>query len=110
MGMKKKEVRRKFNEIVAFSKIEKFIDTPGERDSSGCMSTFAFAVAVSHLEPDILIVDEVLAVGDADFQKKCLSKMREVSQPMEEQYFLLATACRRLITFATGRFGLITVQ
>ncbi len=79
LGMKKEEVRRKFNEIVSFSGIEKFIDTPVKRYSSGMYVRLAFAVA-AHLEPDILIVDEVLAVGDADFQKKCLSKMREVSQ------------------------------
>ncbi len=79
LGMKKEEIRRKFNEIVAFSGIEKFIDTPVKRYSSGMYVRLAFAVA-AHLEPDILIVDEVLAVGDADFQKKCLSKMREVSE------------------------------
>ena len=79
LGMKKEEIRRKFDEIVAFSGIEKFIDTPVKRYSSGMYVRLAFAVA-AHLEPDILIVDEVLAVGDADFQKKCLSKMREVSQ------------------------------
>ncbi len=79
LGMKKEEVRRKFNEIVSFSGIEKFLDTPVKRYSSGMYVRLAFAVA-AHLEPDILIVDEVLAVGDADFQKKCLSKMREVSQ------------------------------
>ncbi len=79
LGMKREEIRRKFDEIVAFSGIEKFIDTPVKRYSSGMYVRLAFAVA-AHLEPDILIVDEVLAVGDADFQKKCLSKMREVSQ------------------------------
>lgn len=70
---------KKFDEIVAFSGIEKFIDTPVKRYSSGMYVRLAFAVA-AHLEPDILIVDEVLAVGDADFQKKCLGKMRQVSQ------------------------------
>lgn len=79
LGMNKEEVRRKFDEIVSFSGVEKFIDTPVKRYSSGMYVRLAFAVA-AHLEPDILIVDEVLAVGDADFQKKCLSKMREVSQ------------------------------
>ncbi|MBK0401909.1 ABC transporter ATP-binding protein [Adhaeribacter sp. BT258] len=79
LGMSKAEVRSKFDEIVAFSGVEKFIDTPVKRYSSGMYVRLAFAVA-AHLEPDILIVDEVLAVGDADFQKKCLGKMREVSQ------------------------------
>jgi lipopolysaccharide transport system ATP-binding protein len=79
LGMKKQEIKNKFDEIVAFSGIEKFIDTPVKRYSSGMYVRLAFAVA-AHLEPDILIVDEVLAVGDAEFQKKCLGKMREVSQ------------------------------
>lgn len=79
LGMKKQEIKNKFDEIVAFSGIEKFIDTPVKRYSSGMYVRLAFAVA-AHLEPDILIVDEVLAVGDADFQKKSLGKMREVSQ------------------------------
>ncbi|GAB2531220.1 ABC transporter ATP-binding protein [Rufibacter soli] len=79
LGMSKQEIRRKFDEIVAFSGVEQFIDTPVKRYSSGMYVRLAFAVA-AHLEPDILIVDEVLAVGDADFQKKCLGKMREVSQ------------------------------
>ena len=79
LGMTKAEVRARFDEIVDFSGIEKFIDTPVKRYSSGMYVRLAFAVA-AHLEPDILILDEVLAVGDADFQKKCLGKMREVSQ------------------------------
>ncbi|GAA4303396.1 ABC transporter ATP-binding protein [Nibribacter koreensis] len=79
LGMSKSEIRSKFDEIVAFSGVEEFIDTPVKRYSSGMYVRLAFAVA-AHLEPDILIVDEVLAVGDADFQKKCLGKMREVSQ------------------------------
>lgn len=79
LGMSKSEIRSKFDEIVAFSGVEKFIDTPVKRYSSGMYVRLAFAVA-AHLEPDILIVDEVLAVGDADFQKKCLGKMRDVSQ------------------------------
>ena len=78
LGMNKEEVRRKFDEIVAFSGIEKFIDTPVKRYSSGMYVRLAFSVA-AHLEPDILIVDEVLAVGDAEFQKKCMGKMRTVS-------------------------------
>ncbi len=78
LGMSKSEIRSKFDQIVDFSGIEQFIDTPVKRYSSGMYVRLAFAVA-AHLEPDILIVDEVLAVGDADFQKKCLGKMREVT-------------------------------
>ena len=78
LGMKKAEIESKFDEIVDFSGIEKFIDTPVKRYSSGMYVRLAFAVA-AHLEPDILIVDEVLAVGDAEFQKKCMGKMKDVS-------------------------------
>lgn len=78
LGMHKAEIRRKFDEIVAFAEIEKFLDTPVKHYSSGMYVRLAFAVA-AHLEPDILIVDEVLAVGDAQFQKKCLGKMKDVS-------------------------------
>ena len=77
-GMSKEEVRRKFDEIVDFADIEQFIDTPVKRYSSGMYVRLAFAVA-AHLEPEILIVDEVLAVGDAEFQKKCLGKMGDVA-------------------------------
>jgi lipopolysaccharide transport system ATP-binding protein len=77
--MTKKEIDRKFDEIVAFSEIEKFIDTPVKRYSSGMYVRLAFAVA-AHLEPEILVVDEVLAVGDAAFQEKCLGKMDAVSK------------------------------
>ena len=79
LGMRREEVRRKFDEIVAFSGVEDFIDTPVKRYSSGMYVRLAFAVA-AHLEPEILIVDEVLAVGDASFQQKCLGKMEEVSR------------------------------
>jgi lipopolysaccharide transport system ATP-binding protein len=78
LGMSKAEINRKFDEIVAFSEIEKFLDTPVKRYSSGMYVRLAFAVA-AHLEPEILILDEVLAVGDAAFQKKCLGKMQTVS-------------------------------
>ena len=78
LGMSKAEIRRKFDEIVAFSEVEKFLDTPVKRYSSGMYVRLAFAVA-AHLEPEILIVDEVLAVGDVQFQKKCLGKMHDVS-------------------------------
>ena len=79
LGMKKAEIDRKFDEIVDFSGVEKFIDTPVKRYSSGMYVRLAFAVA-AHLEPEILIVDEVLAVGDAGFQKKCLGKMEDVAK------------------------------
>ena len=78
LGMSRGEIRRKFDEIVDFSGVEKFIDTPVKRYSSGMQVRLAFSVA-AHLEPDILVVDEVLAVGDAEFQKKCLGKLGEVS-------------------------------
>ena len=74
---KKTEIDAKFDEIVAFAEIEKFIDTPVKRYSSGMYVRLAFAVA-AHMEPQILIVDEVLAVGDSRFQKKCLNKMQDV--------------------------------
>lgn len=79
LGMTRAEVKKKFDEIVAFSEIEKFLDTPVKRYSSGMYVRLAFAVA-AHLEPEILLVDEVLAVGDAEFQKKCLGKMGEVAK------------------------------
>jgi lipopolysaccharide transport system ATP-binding protein len=79
LGMTRAEIKRKFEEIVAFAEVEKFLDTPVKRYSSGMYVRLAFAVA-AHLEPEILIVDEVLAVGDAEFQKKCLGKMRDVAR------------------------------
>jgi lipopolysaccharide transport system ATP-binding protein len=78
LGMTRAEIRRKFDAIVAFAEVERFLDTPVKRYSSGMYVRLAFAVA-AHLEPEILIIDEVLAVGDAAFQKKCLGKMREVA-------------------------------
>jgi homopolymeric O-antigen transport system ATP-binding protein len=79
LGMSKKEIARKFDEIVAFAELEKFIDTPVKHYSSGMYVRLAFAVA-AHLEPEILLVDEVLAVGDINFQKKCLGKMGDVAR------------------------------
>jgi lipopolysaccharide transport system ATP-binding protein len=79
LGMSKLEINRKFDEIIAFAEIEKFLDTPVKRYSSGMYVRLAFAVA-AHLEPEVLIVDEVLAVGDSQFQKKCLGKMGEISE------------------------------
>ncbi|MFO0752922.1 MAG: ABC transporter ATP-binding protein [Thermodesulfovibrionales bacterium] len=79
LGMRRTEIERKFDEIVSFAEVEKFIDTPVKHYSSGMYLRLAFAVA-AHLEPEILIVDEVLAVGDTNFQKKCLNKMHDVGQ------------------------------
>ncbi len=79
LGMHRSEIRTKFDEIVAFAEVEKFLDTPVKRYSSGMYVRLAFAVA-AHLEPEILIVDEVLAVGDAEFQRKCLGKMQDVAK------------------------------
>src|SRR6202043_2727927 len=78
LGMTRAEIKKKFDEIVAFAEIEKFLDTPVKRYSSGMYVRLAFAVA-AHLDPEILLIDEVLAVGDAEFQKKCLGKMEDVA-------------------------------
>ena len=88
--MSKAEIKRKFDEIVAFAEVEKFLDTPVKRYSSGMYVRLAFAVA-AHLEPEILIVDEVLAVGDAQFQKKCLGKMEEVGKDGRQYYLSVTT-------------------
>jgi len=77
--MTRVEIKRKFDEIVAFAEVEKYLDTPVKRYSSGMYVRLAFAVA-AHLEPEILVVDEVLAVGDVQFQKKCLGKMDEIGK------------------------------
>jgi lipopolysaccharide transport system ATP-binding protein len=79
LGMTRAEIKRKFDEIVAFAEVEKFLDTPVKHYSSGMYVRLAFAVA-THLEPEILVIDEVLAVGDAEFQKKCLGKMEDVAK------------------------------
>src|SRR5437588_5265809 len=89
LGMTKAEIKSKFDEIVAFAETEKFLDTPVKRYSSGMYVRLAFAVA-AHLEPEILVIDEVLAVGDAEFQKKCLGKMESVSR-REGRTVLLVT-------------------
>ena len=100
LGMTRTEVRRKFDEIVDFAGVEKFLDTPVKRYSSGMYVRLAFAVA-AHLEPEILIVDEVLAVGDAEFQKKCLGKMEEVSKEgrtllfVSHQMAMISKLCQR---------------
>jgi len=108
LGMKKKEINRRFDEIVSFAEMEKFIDTPVKRYSSGMHMRLAFAVA-AHLEPDILLVDEVLAVGDAGFQKKCLGKMGEVASEgrtvlfVSHQMFAVRTLCERVVWLEGGR-------
>ncbi|MBI4188158.1 MAG: ATP-binding cassette domain-containing protein [Chloroflexi bacterium] len=108
LGMKKKEIDRKFTEIVDFSGVEKFIDTPLKRYSSGMQVRLAFAVA-AHLEPEILIVDEVLAVGDAEFQKKSIGKMNEVARGGRTVLFVshnmlsLQNLCNRGILLESGR-------
>ena len=96
LGMSRAEIRKKFDEIVAFAEVERFLDTPVKRYSSGMYVRLAFAVA-AHLEPEILIVDEVLAVGDAEFQKKCLGKMNEVSD-----------RDGRTVLFVTHNMGIVT--
>jgi homopolymeric O-antigen transport system ATP-binding protein len=107
LGMSKTEIKRKFDEIVAFAEVEKFLDTPVKRYSSGMYVRLAFAVA-AHLEPEILIVDEVLAVGDAQFQKKCLGKMGEVSKAGRTVLFVshnmvaIQSLCRRAIWLDAG--------
>jgi len=101
LGMRRAEITRKFDEIVAFAEVERFIDTPVKRYSSGMYMRLAFAVA-AHLEPEILIVDEVLAVGDAQFQKKCLGKMGAVARGGRTVLFVShnMAAVRRLCTRA----------
>lgn len=107
LGMRKKEIDRKFDEIVDFSGVEKFLDTPIKRYSSGMQVRLAFAVA-AHLEPEILIVDEVLAVGDAEFQKKCLGKMQDVAQGgrtvlfVSHQMEAMRRLCKRLVVMSSG--------
>ncbi|MCD6064164.1 MAG: Polysaccharide transporter, ATP-binding protein, partial [Flavipsychrobacter sp.] len=108
LGMTKKEIASKFDEIVDFSGIAKYIDTPVKRYSSGMYVRLAFAVA-AHLEPEILIVDEVLAVGDADFQKKCLGKMKDVAEHGRTVLFVshnmgaIKNLCSKSILMTNGR-------
>jgi len=111
LGMRRPEIRAKFDEIVAFSEVEKFLDTPVKRYSSGMYVRLAFAVA-AHLEPEILIVDEVLAVGDAQFQKKCLGKMQDVARGgrtvlfVSHQMSAIQNLCSRAIFFRSGTVAL----
>ena len=103
LGMSRQEIKRKFDEIVAFAEVEKFLDTPVKRYSSGMYVRLAFAVA-AHLEPEILVVDEVLAVGDAEFQKKCLRKIEDVAG-LAELSCLLATMSVQLPRYAQRLSG-----
>lgn len=109
LGMSRSEIRSKFDEIVDFSGVEKFLDTPVKRYSSGMYVRLAFAVA-AHLEPEILIVDEVLAVGDAEFQKKCLGKMEDVSKGegrtvlfVSHNMAAISSLCNNAILLAQGQ-------
>ena len=109
MGMSRAEIRRKFDEIVSFSGVEKFLDTPVKRYSSGMYVRLAFSVA-AHLEPEILVVDEVLAVGDAEFQKKCLGKMQDVSNSegrtvlfVSHNLMALSSLCNKGIYLKNGQ-------
>ena len=108
LGMTRAEIKRKFDEIVSFSGVEKFIDTPVKRFSSGMYVRLAFAVA-AHLEPEILVVDEVLAVGDAEFQKKCLDKMDAVGHTGRTILFVshnmqaITRLCNRCILIESGK-------
>jgi lipopolysaccharide transport system ATP-binding protein len=108
LGMPRIEIERKFDEIVAFSEVEKFIDTPIKHYSSGMQMRLAFAVA-AHLEPEILIVDEVLAVGDAEFQKKCMGKIGDVASQGRTVLFVshnigaVSSLCNRAVYLVEGR-------
>src|SRR5213594_1123653 len=107
LGMRREEIKRKFDEIVAFAEIEKFLDTPVKRYSSGMYVRLAFAVA-AHLEPEILLVDEVLAVGDINFQKKCLGKMGDVARAgrtvvlVSHQLNQIRRLCHRVVWIDEG--------
>src|SRR5579863_9021134 len=109
LGMSKSEIESKFDEIVAFSEVEKFLDTPVKRYSSGMYVRLAFAVA-AHLDPDILILDEVLAVGDSQFQKKCLGKMEDVAASqgrtvlfVSHNMGMIARLCKHSLLLEGGR-------
>jgi lipopolysaccharide transport system ATP-binding protein len=113
LGMRRAEIKRKYDEIVAFAEVEKFIDTPVRRYSSGMYVRLAFAVA-AHLEPDILVVDEVLAVGDSSFQKKCIEKMESISRSgctillVSHQMAPIRKLCKRVIVLQKGQLALDT--
>jgi len=110
LGMSRKEIKSKFDEIVTFAEVEKFLDTPVKRYSSGMYVRLAFSVA-AHLEPEILVVDEVLAVGDVEFQKKCLGKMGEVSKEGRTILFVshnmaaIASLCNKTMLMERGQIS-----
>lgn len=111
MGMTRREIRSKFDEIVAFSGVEKFIDTPVKRYSSGMTVRLGFAVA-AHLDPEILVVDEVLAVGDAEFQNKCLGKMEDISRSQGRTILFVShnmaaveRLCKKAVVLENGMIG-----
>jgi lipopolysaccharide transport system ATP-binding protein len=110
LGMRSNEIRRKFDEIVAFADVERFLDTPVKHYSSGMYMRLAFSVA-AHLDPEILVVDEVLAVGDAQFQKKCLGKMKEVGEEGRTILFVshsmptIASLCTQCVLLEHGRIS-----
>ena len=111
LGMSRAEIKRKFDEIVAFAEVDRFLDTPVKRFSSGMYVRLAFAVA-AHLEPEILVIDEVLAVGDVEFQKKCLGKMGELSHQqartvlfVSHNQYLIQSLCHRCILLSQGQLG-----
>src|SRR5438445_5352997 len=112
LGMQRREIERRFDEIVAFSEIERFLETPVKHYSGGMYTRLAFAVA-AHLEPEILLVDEVLAVGDAAFQKKCLGKMGDVAGQGRTVIFVshnmgaVASLCQTGLVLDAGRIGFV---
>ena len=113
LGMRRKEIIEKFDQIVKFADIEKFIDTPVKYYSSGMYVRLAFSVA-AHMEPDILLVDEVLAVGDAEFQKKCLGKMEDVTKEKDRTILFVShnmgairSLCKRVILIEKGQISMI---
>jgi len=112
LGMTRREIKRKFDEIVAFAEVDKYLDTPVKRYSSGMYVRLAFAVA-AHLEPEILLVDEVLAVGDAQFQKKCLGKMGDVAKEGRTVLFVshnmgaIQMLCQKSMLLKNGKLVMI---
>jgi lipopolysaccharide transport system ATP-binding protein len=108
LGMTRREIATRFDEIVSFAEVEQFLDLPVKRYSSGMYTRLAFAVA-AHLEPEILVIDEVLAVGDAEFQKKCMKKMGDVANEGRTVLFVshnmgaIQTVCRRVVLLANGK-------
>jgi lipopolysaccharide transport system ATP-binding protein len=108
LGMKVREIKRKFDEIVAFSEIERFLETPVKHYSSGMYLRLAFSVA-AHFEPEVLLMDEIIAVGDISFQEKCFAKMRAVSQEGRTIFLVshnldsIRNLCQRVFLLSSGR-------